>query len=58
MVFGHGLEARYVELAEKVDQRRRLPGERATAAHGHLIVLGVEDDHPALFHIGVDLGQR
>ena len=55
----HRLEPRNVEIAEQALQRRAaFVAKRKTAGHALGIVLGVEEDHAALLHVGVDLGKR
>ena len=59
VVLGHRLQARNVEVAEQPLQRRAaLAAHREAGRHALAVVLGVEDDHAALLHVGVDLGQR
>src|SRR5262245_14897629 len=54
----HGLQARDVQIAEQTLQRRAtLAAEGEARRHALAIILGVENDHATLFHVGVDLGQ-
>src|SRR5581483_9428456 len=55
VVLGHRLKRGYVELTDEAGQGLVL---RAAVGKGDALVAGVEDDQPALLHIGVDLGER
>jgi len=59
VMLGHGFQARDIEVAEQALQRgAAFPAHAAPRGNALPIVLGVENDHAALLHVSIDIGQR
>ena len=59
MRLGHRLKARHVEAGQQALQRGAvLAGECQPHWRALAVIAGVEHDQPALFHVGIDLGER